>query len=67
MLIVVACMLMMQDLSILPPPRLEGEVPLRRSDGRLPQMLGGVPGFQSPRLPMPGEVPASDNTLKIEK
>lgn len=45
--------------------RLEGDVPLTTQE--LPEMLGGVPGFQSPRLPRPGELPDSDNTLKIEK
>jgi len=47
--------------------RLEGEVPVAKKEEMLHQLLGGVPGFQSPQLPKPGEVLSSCNSLKIEK
>jgi len=49
-------------------PRLEGEVPLTRSRRRkMNQTLGGVPGFHSPQLPMPGQSLPLKCSLKIEK
>ena len=47
--------------------RLEGEVPKVQGERKIHEMLGGVPGFQSPQLPRPGELADSAKSLKIEK
>ena len=40
-----------------------------RLEGNPPgvKMVGGVPGFQTPQLPRPGQKVAKKNALKIEK
>ena len=46
--------------------RLEGEVPSVDKTEKT-QMLGGAPGFATPRLPRPGQSVTRKSALRIEK